>query len=90
MSQIQGALRAIRRKFRVYFQVFLPQVGVALATLGSKWPLLGSAETKFPHLRPLLCPAKVDDKMRWLKKVIVAGIAVAYAADKEAAASEST
>ena len=32
MSQIHGALRAIRRRFRVYFKVFLPQVGVALAT----------------------------------------------------------
>ena len=59
MSQIQqGALRAIRRRFRVYFEVFLPQAGVALATSGSNWPLLGSAETEFPHLRPHLCPAK--------------------------------
>ena len=58
MSQIHGALRAIRRKSRVNFEVFLPQVGVALDTLGSKWLLFGSAEPKFPHLRPHLCPAK--------------------------------
>ena len=52
MSLIQAALRAIRRKVGVYFEVDPPQIGLFWPLLGPKWSFLGSPKIPNPARKP--------------------------------------